>query len=111
MDTVTALFSRTRNALNAAGAQVKLFKIVLRVIHMVKTIIVRGVDEDVYKALRERAIKNEIKMGVIINAAIKEWLRTEEKTKTNTKLLLKIKPFNWGKGTEKLSTDLDEALY
>ncbi len=78
---------------------------------MVKTIIVRGVDEDAYKSLREKAIKNKMKMGVIINAAIKEWLRTEEKTKINTKLLLKIKPFNWGKGTEKLSMELDEALY
>ncbi len=78
---------------------------------MTKTLIVRGVDENVYKALREKAIKDEMKMGVIISTAIKEWLKEEEKTERNTKLLLKIKPFNWGKGTDKLIVELDEALY
>jgi hypothetical protein len=53
-----------------------------------------------------------LRAGETLTLAIKEWLEKEEKReKVNSKNLLKIKPFDWGLGTERNSREIDEILY
>lgn len=73
---------------------------------------IRGVDEDILRKFRARAIEERMKMGEALNLAMKYWLK--ERNVTKEKLLKTksiVKPFDWGKGTEKTSKEIDEILY
>lgn len=73
---------------------------------------IRGIDEDTYRRFRERALEERLKVGRALTLAMKEWIKKEGKRRTaNPKALLKIKPFDWGKGTERTSKEIDEILY
>ena len=73
---------------------------------------IRGIDDDTYRRFRERALEERLKVGRALTLAMKEWIKKEVKRKTvNPKTLLKIKPFDWGKGTEKTSKEIDEIIY
>jgi len=73
---------------------------------------IRGIDEETYMKFRERALAERMRVGVALTLAMKEWLKKEKKRKEiNPKKLLTIKPFDWGKGTEKTSKEVDEILY
>ncbi len=73
---------------------------------------IRGIDEETYIKFRERAIAKRLRVGEALTLAMKEWLEKEEKReKINPKNLLKLKPFDWGPGTERTSEEIDEILY
>lgn len=68
---------------------------------------VRDVDEEVYKEFKAKSVKEGLKLGKALTLAMKEWLEEEKKGKS----FLKLKPFDWGEGTEKASREIDEVLY
>ena len=71
----------------------------------------RGVDEEVLKKFKAKAIEERMKMGEALTLAMIKWLEEEKKERNNPRNLLKLKPFDWGKGTEKTSKEVDEILY
>lgn len=83
---------------------------------MAKTFIgVREVDEEIFKKFRARAIEKKLRLGNAITLAMQKWLE-DKKQKDKEKLkgvkeLLKVKPFDFGLGNERLSTQIDEILY
>lgn len=85
---------------------------VLHVIHMKKDITtVRDVDEETLKKFKARAIEEGMKMGKALTEAMEKWLKEKDKTDLDPKQLLRIKPFDWGAGTERTSKEIDEILY
>ena len=80
---------------------------------MKKTLIaVRDVDEETFRKFRAMSVEERMKLGDALTIAMKHWLR-EEKTKTSRQRSFRglAKPFDWGKGTEKTSKEVDEILY
>ena len=78
---------------------------------MKKTFIgVREVDKEIFHKFRTKALERKIKLGNAMNFAMKIWIENQEKENKNrnTKLL---EPFSFGKGTEKLSREIDKILY
>ena len=73
---------------------------------------IRGIDDDTYRRFRERALEERLKVGKALTLAMREWIRKEKKRKMiNPRNMLKMKPFDWGKGTERTSKEIDEILY
>lgn len=73
---------------------------------------IRGLEEETYMKFREKALAKRMKVGEALTLAMREWLKKEEKGKEiNPRNLLKIKPFDWGPGTERTSKEIDEILY
>lgn len=82
---------------------------------MKKTLIaVRDVDEETFRKFRAMSVEERMKLGDALTIAMKHWLQ-EEKAKAAKQRGLRIKdlakPFDWGKGTEKTSKEIDEILY
>jgi len=78
---------------------------------MTKTFIgVREVDEEIFRKFRAKAVEEKLNLGDALNLAMKKWL-AEEKKKKDPRNLLKVKPFNFGPGNEKLSEEIDKVLY
>jgi len=85
---------------------------------MAKTFIgVREVDEEVFRSFRARAIQEKLKLGYALTLAMKYWVENKRNKEDGggnelkgVKQLLKVKPFNWGPGTERLSVDHDAYL-
>ena len=74
-------------------------------------ITVRDVDEDVLRKFKAAAMEERMKMGQALTNAMKVWLRQKEKVNVNLRATVKIKPFDWGPGTEKTSEEIDKILY
>ncbi len=85
---------------------------VIHVIHMKKDLItVRDVDEQILRNFRAHAIQKKMRMGEALTDAMKRWVKEVDQKRTDPKILLKIKPFDWGKGTHKTSKEIDKILY
>lgn len=82
---------------------------------MKKTFIgIRDVDEVTFRKFRAISIEEKIRLGKAITFAMSDYIEKQhikKKQKNNAKELLKVKPFNWGPGTEKTSKEIDEILY
>jgi len=84
---------------------------------MEKTFIgVRDVDKEIFRKFRATTIDEKMKLGVAVGLAMQLWLNEKRSAGNKKKLsevecLLKVKPFNWGRGTEKTSVEVDEVLY
>ncbi|MEK6844343.1 MAG: hypothetical protein AABX83_02850 [Nanoarchaeota archaeon] len=80
---------------------------------MTKTFIaVRDVDEETFRKFKAASAEERMKLGVALTKAMRHLL--DEKKKKYHKVvknLLKVKPFDWGKGTERTSREIDEILY
>jgi hypothetical protein len=72
---------------------------------------IRGVDEEVLRKFKAKAVEERMKMGEALTLAMMRWLKEERRKRINPRNLLKLKPFDWGKGTEKTSKEIDEILY
>jgi hypothetical protein len=78
---------------------------------MEKTFIgVRDVDEETFRKFRSLSVERRMKLG---EALTKAMLLMIEKQKNNKKerKCPKIKPFPWGKGSERTSMEVDEIVY
>ncbi len=70
-------------------------------------ITVRDVDEETFKEFKSRAAISGDKLGNLLNFAMIKYMgdvRTGKKFSD-------LKPFSWGKGSEKISEQIDEILY
>ena len=70
---------------------------------------IRGVDEAVYRRFKAKAIEEGMKLGEALTQAMELWIR--QRSIKPTKSLLEIKPFDWGRGTEKSSIEIDKIIY
>jgi len=73
-------------------------------------ITVRGVDDRVFRKFKAKAVEEDMKLGEALTQAMELWIRHVEERRLKARLL-DIKPFSWGEGSEKTSTQLDEVLY
>lgn len=71
-------------------------------------ITVKEVNEQAFRDLKSFAVKNNMNVGAALSLAIESWL-TSMKGKKDT--LSQLKPINWGKGTERLSEEIDSVIY
>jgi len=70
---------------------------------------VRGLNDGVFKKFKAKAVEEGMKLGEALTQAMELWIKQRGiKPKTS---LLDIKTFNWGEGTEKVSTEIDKILY
>lgn len=92
---------------------VEFIRYVIHVIHMKKNMItVRDVDEEVLRKFKTMITSDKMKMGQALTHAMKDWMKQKERSeKIDSASLLKAKPFDWGKGTEKTSKEIDDILY
>jgi len=67
----------------------------------------RNVDGKVFRRFKAQAVKGGLRLGDALTIAMDKWIE-EEKEKED---LMKLKPMDWGKGTERSSEDIDEILY
>jgi hypothetical protein len=74
-------------------------------------IAIRDVDEEILRKFRAKTIEENMKMGEALTLAMKRWIEERKKRRVNPKYLLEVKPFDWGKGSERTSVEIDEILY
>lgn len=70
---------------------------------------VRDVNKEVFNEFKALTVKKRVTLGKALTIAMMEWLN-EEKEITK-KSLLKMKSWDWGKGTENTSEEVDQILY
>ena len=73
-------------------------------------ITIRDVDENIFRRFKAEAVKEGIQLGRALTRAMKFWLKRKTQVKPK-KNLLELKPFDWGKGTERSSIEVDQILY
>ena len=70
---------------------------------------IRDVDKDIFNEFKALTIKKRMTLGQALTLAMSEWL--DEELEIPKKSLLELKPFRWGKGTEKSSQEVDKIVY
>ena len=70
---------------------------------------VKDVEETVFREVRAESVRGGFKVGRALSLAMKLWL--EKKERRPKMSLLDLKPTDWGKGTERLSEEIDKVLY
>ena len=72
-------------------------------------ITIKNVQEHVFREFKAESIREGLKVGDSLSLAMGLWI---EKSKKKPKLsLLNLKPKDWGKGTERLSEEIDRIVY
>ena len=69
---------------------------------------VKSVEESVFREFKAQSVREGMRVGDALTLAMKLWL---DKAKKPAKSLLDLKATDWGKGTERASEKIDEALY
>lgn len=72
---------------------------------------IRGIDREILRKFRAKSIEERMKMGDALTVAMKRWIKEERGEKVSPRHLIWVKPFDWGKGTEKTSIEIDKILY
>jgi len=70
---------------------------------------IRDVNKDVFNEFKSLTVKKKMKLGQALTMAMSEWLN--EEMEVPKKSLLELKPFKWGRGTEKTSKEIDKIVY
>lgn len=68
---------------------------------------VRNVDKRIFKEFKTQAIKEGLDVGTAVNMALEMWVEKER----GRKKFLELEPVDWGKGTERVSKEMDKTLY
>jgi len=85
---------------------------VIHVLHMKRDLLtVRDVDDEVLDIFKAKAAEHKMKMGKALTEAMQVWVKTKKHPKKDSKMFVKARPFDWGKNTEKTSTQIDDILY
>ena len=71
------------------------------------TVTIRDVDADLFKDLKVFATQNDINLAGALNVAVSSYLSLNRKVNKFTML----KPIKGGKGTERVSEQVDEIMY
>jgi hypothetical protein len=78
---------------------------------MVKSvnITIRGLNESVFRKFKAKAVEDGMKLGEALTQAMAMWVRQiADKREVS---ILDLETFDWGKGTEKASVEIDKFLY
>ena len=67
---------------------------------------IRNVDPTVFREFKSNAMKRGMKLGSALTLAMEKFMSTQKREKFTT-----LKPVPWGKGTERVSEQIDEILY
>lgn len=79
---------------------------------MEKTFVgIRDVDEETFRKFRSLAIERNMKIGEALNFAMKKMINDKNKDKKKKLGIISIKPFDFGKGSENSSEEIDKILY
>lgn len=79
---------------------------------MKRTLIaVRDVDEDTFRKFKAMSVQENIKLGDALTTAMKHLIEERKLEEKHEIKRPKVKPFDWGKGTEKTSEEVDKILY
>lgn len=70
---------------------------------------IKNIEETTFREFKAESIREGLTMGNALTLAMKVWIEMK-KTKPR-KSILDFKPKNWGKGTERLSENIDSVLY
>ena len=70
---------------------------------------IRELDENVYRQAKAKAALKGMSIGRAVNEALRRWLAEGEKL--GSRSILDLKPEKLGKGTERLSEEIDSILY
>ena len=71
------------------------------------TVTIRDVDSETFKELKAFAAKNDLNLAGALNIAVSSYLSSNKKMNKFTTL----KPIKGGKGTERISEQVDEIMY
>ena len=69
---------------------------------------IKDVDEKIFREFKAEAARDGVAIGKALNLAMAIWIQRSTKPKRS---LLELKPVNFGKGTERLSEEVDKVLY
>ncbi|MFH1588142.1 MAG: hypothetical protein ABIA76_02270 [Candidatus Diapherotrites archaeon] len=73
---------------------------------------VRDVDVKIFRKFKAEAVKEGLKTGTALTQALNFWLEKKEMQKKKSKIgLLDLPSWDWGKGNENASQEIDEVLY
>ncbi len=70
---------------------------------------VKNVQEEVFREFKSESVREGLKVGDSLTLAMKLWLQKKEKKPKIS--ILNLKPRDWGKGSERISEDIDKVLY
>ena len=75
-------------------------------------ITIRNVDEEVLRKFKAAITVDKMRMGQALTKAMKDWIRQKERSeRIDSRSFFRVKPFDWGRGTEKTSKEIDDILY
>jgi len=78
---------------------------------MTKTFIgVRDVNEETFRKFKVISLVRKERLGEALNKAMNKFIEEEGK-RTVKKFHLSVEPFDWGRGSEKTSKEVDKLLY
>ncbi|MGD0729474.1 MAG: hypothetical protein ABR981_05350 [Candidatus Micrarchaeaceae archaeon] len=72
-------------------------------------ITIRGLQETIFRKFKSKAAEEDMKLGEALTKAMELWIK-EGKNRPKAKFT-DVPTFNWGKGTEKSSVEIDKILY
>ncbi len=72
-------------------------------------ITIRGLQESIFRKFKSKAAEEDMKLGDALTQAMELWIK-ESGRKPRAKFT-DVPTFNWGKGTEKSSMEVDKILY
>lgn len=70
---------------------------------------VKNVQEAVFREFKAESVREGMNVGDSLTLAMKLWL--QKRARKPKMSILKLKPRDWGKGTERISEDIDRILY
>lgn len=72
---------------------------------------VRGVEESAFRKFKAATVESKMRLGDALSDAMLRWVEQRKTGARNGKRTPKLKPFDWGKGTESTSREVDKLLY
>lgn len=69
---------------------------------------VRNIDKKIFNEFKAEATREGMPVGVALTLAMETWL---EKKDGKKRKFLEVKPWDWGTGTERASSEIDKVLY
>jgi hypothetical protein len=70
---------------------------------------IRDLNESVFRKFKAKAVGEGMKLGQALTQAMEIWIR--QSTDKRDRSLLNLETFDWGKGTEKTSVEIDKNIY
>ena len=70
---------------------------------------IRGLNASVFRKFKAKAVEEGMKLGEALTQAMDIWIRQVADKRELS--ILDLEAFDWGKGTEKVSVEIDKIIY